>query len=105
MTMGENEVQTLRESMIRVETVLKQVVDAVSEMRLQLNSYYQAGHRETPLHCEQIARALREIDMIKCELEKAKDSDRALTTKLAVLATVISIGGGATANLIIKAIL
>lgn len=105
MTMGENEVQVLRESMIRIETVLQQVVVAVSDMRTQLASYYQSGHRETPLHCEQITRALRDIETLKEALDAAKDRDRALTTKLAVLATIISVGGGTAANLVIKAIL
>lgn len=103
--MPESEVNELQKQMVRIETVLGQLVQGLADMRTQMASYYAGGHRDTPLHCEQIRRAELDIAELRREIDSAKDRDRALTTKIAVIATAISVGGGTAVNLVLKAIM
>ena len=103
--MPETEVNELQKQMIRIEVVLDQLVKSMIEVKAQLASYYSGGHGDTRLHCEQIRRIEVELADLRREQELSKDRDRVLTTKIAVIATAISVGGGTAVNLVLKAIM
>lgn len=105
MEVPETEVGEIKIALVKLEESVKALIAVVSEMRVQMASYNISGHRDTPLHCEQIRRAEADIAALKTEIEAAKERDRAMLTRIAIIATVITLGGGAGVNLIMKAIM
>ena len=103
--MSENEERSLHDEMIEVKIILQQVRQGLDDMRAQLSRYYMDGHRDTPMHCKQIEMLEKRMEVQERECEAAKERDRAMMTKIAMIVTGISVGGGTALNLVLKAVM
>jgi hypothetical protein len=105
MNVSDDGIKAISESLIRVEEQVRNLTAGILTLQQQVASYYTSGHRDTPLHCDQLRRCEADILAIKADIEAAKDRDRVMMTKIAVITTAITLGGGTAVNMVLKAIM